>query len=44
LTDDCPAGTIERCDFTVAVAQLAEHWIVIPEVTGSIPVSHPLNR
>ncbi len=25
----------------VALAQSAEHWIVAPEVTGSIPVGHP---
>ena len=27
----------------VAVAQLVEHWIVIPGVAGSSPVSHPKN-
>ena len=25
----------------VIVAQLAEHWIVVPVVAGSIPVNHP---
>ncbi len=25
----------------VAIAQLVEHWIVIPVVAGSIPVGHP---
>ena len=25
----------------VAIAQLVEHWIVIPGVAGSIPVGHP---
>lgn len=25
----------------VGVAQLVEHWIVIPVVAGSIPVTHP---
>jgi hypothetical protein len=25
----------------VAVAQLVEHWIVIPGVVGSSPISHP---
>lgn len=25
----------------VALAQLVEHWVVIPKVTGSIPVRHP---
>ena len=25
----------------VAVAQLVEHWIVIPVVAGSSPVGHP---
>ena len=27
---------------TVAVAQLAESWIVIPVVVGSSPTSHPI--
>ncbi len=27
----------------VAVAQLVEHWIVIPGVAGSSPVSHPMS-
>jgi hypothetical protein len=26
----------------VAIAQLVEHWIVIPGVAGSIPVGHPI--
>ena len=26
----------------VDVAQLAEHWIVVPVVAGSTPVVHPL--
>lgn len=26
----------------VPVAQLVEHWIVIPVVAGSIPVGHPI--
>jgi hypothetical protein len=25
----------------VSVAQLAEHWIVIPVVVGSSPIVHP---
>ena len=25
----------------VTVAQLAERWIVVPNVIGSIPISHP---
>ena len=25
----------------VGVAQSVEHWIVAPEVAGSIPVAHP---
>ena len=29
---------------TVAVAQLAESWIVIPVVVGSNPISHPIIR
>ena len=28
--------------FVVAIAQLVEHWIVIPGVAGSIPVGHPI--
>jgi hypothetical protein len=28
----------------VAVAQLVEHWIVIPGVAGSSPVGHPSYR
>ncbi len=27
---------------TVAVAQLVEHWIVIPRVAGSSPVGRPI--
>ena len=27
--------------FMVAVAQVAEHWIVVPGVAGSTPVGHP---
>ena len=30
-----------RTGCLVALAQSAEHWIVAPEVTGSIPVGHP---
>lgn len=30
-------------DFVVGVAQLVEHWIVIPVVAGSSPVAHPIN-
>lgn len=26
----------------VAVAQLVEHWLVVPDAAGSNPVSHPL--
>jgi hypothetical protein len=26
----------------VAIAQLVEHWIVIPGVAGSSPVGHPI--
>ncbi len=26
----------------VAIAQLVEHWIVIPGVAGSTPVGHPI--
>ena|GEM_PF-4757186 len=26
----------------VGIAQLAEHWIVVPGVAGSSPVIHPL--
>lgn len=26
----------------VSIAQLVEHWIVVPVVTGSSPVTHPL--
>ncbi len=25
----------------VGVAQLVEHWVVVPGVAGSIPVTHP---
>ena len=25
----------------VTVAQLAEHWIVVPRVVGSNPIGHP---
>ena len=28
----------------VTVAQLAEHWIVVPRVVGSNPISHPKRR
>jgi hypothetical protein len=28
----------------VAIAQLVEHWIVIPGVAGSIPVGHPIKK
>jgi hypothetical protein len=28
-------------DLMVTVAQLVEHWIVIPDVAGSRPVGHP---
>jgi hypothetical protein len=28
--------------FMVDVAQLAEHWIVIPAVVGSSPIVHPI--
>ena len=28
----------------VIVAQLAEHWIVVPRVAGSSPVNHPYKR
>lgn len=28
----------------VVVAQLVEHWVVVPEVAGSIPVDHPTIR
>ena len=31
-----------RISVTVAVAQLAESWIVIPVVVGSSPTSHPI--
>ncbi len=27
--------------FMVGVAQLVEHWIVIPAVVGSSPIVHP---
>lgn len=26
----------------VTVAQLAERWVVVPDVAGSSPVSHPI--
>ncbi len=26
----------------VGVAQLAEHWVVVPGVAGSSPVTHPI--
>ena len=35
-----PAGGL-RGAIVVALAQLVEHWIVAPEVTGSNPVGHP---
>ena len=28
----------------VGVAQLVEHRIVVPDVAGSIPVTHPISR
>ena len=28
----------------VTVAQLAEHWIVVPRVVGSNPISHPKEK
>ncbi len=28
--------------FTVVVVQSVEHWIVVPGVVGSSPISHPL--
>jgi hypothetical protein len=28
----------------VGVAQLAEHWVVAPEVVGSSPITHPRNN
>ena len=28
----------------VTVAQLAEHWIVVPRVVGSSPIGHPKKK
>ena len=28
----------------VGVVQLAEHWIVVPGVVGSSPITHPIKR
>jgi hypothetical protein len=28
----------------VGVAQLVEHWVVVPGVAGSSPVTHPTDR
>jgi hypothetical protein len=28
----------------VGVAQLVEHWLVVPGVAGSSPVVHPIQR
>ena len=28
----------------VGVAQLAEHWVVAPDVVGSNPITHPIKR
>jgi hypothetical protein len=28
----------------VGVAQLVEHWFVVPVVVGSIPIVHPISR
>ncbi len=38
--DTAPCATLPAVA-AVALAQSAEHWIVAPEVTGSIPVGHP---
>ncbi len=41
-----PHATILRPAWpvTVGVAQLVEHWVVVPGVAGSIPVTHPVRR
>ena len=28
----------------VGVVQLAEHWIVVPGVVGSSPITHPIKK
>ncbi len=38
----CTLVRLAHCRFVVAIAQLVEHWIVIPGVAGSIPVGHPI--
>ena len=35
------ALAFERESYMVAIAQLAEHRIVVPSVVGSSPTSHP---
>ena len=35
------ALAFERESYMVAIAQLAEHRIVVPSVVGSNPTSHP---
>lgn len=44
LVLDWVAGRSRMCrplPSTVSVAQSVEHWIVAPEVVGSIPITHP---
>ena len=32
---------LDRFLYVVGVVQLAEHWIVVPGVVGSSPITHP---
>lgn len=41
IGDDTARRAATTCGFVVALAQLAEHRIVAPKVTGSSPVGHP---
>jgi hypothetical protein len=34
-------GSCYKFCLVVGVAQLAEHWVVAPEVVGSSPITHP---
>ena len=36
-----PSERYHHARFTVGVAQLVEHWIVVPVAAGSSPVTHP---